>query len=327
MLYADISPRTNAYADRRLLSRNQFNNIIGQFGQTRTLPKNATQVISFRRYNKLDSTPAQLTEGVTPAGKTLTRTDVTATIRQYGDWIRINDVIRDTHEDPILNESIDILGDQAREMYNRIYAGVILAGTNVLFSNGTNRAGINTSINGNLLDRAVRALEGQHAQRIRKVMTAGPNIGTVPIPASFILLCHSDLRQNLEGIAGWIPVHQYASQQGIINGEAGAIRQFRVVFDNHLARWENAGALIGTTGLLGGTNVHVYPLLALGEDAFGTILLGGKGSVSTYVNNPKAITGDELAQRGSVGWKGWTTAAILQDLHMVRLEAGVSALA
>ena len=137
MIYADISPRTTAYADRRLLTRAKFNNILAQFGQTRPVPKHKTQNVNFRGYNKLDSTPVQLQEGVTPTGKVLTKTDVPATIKQFGDWIAITDVILDIHEDPVLNESVDILGEQAPEMYDKVYAGVLRAGTNVVYSTGT----------------------------------------------------------------------------------------------------------------------------------------------------------------------------------------------
>jgi N4-gp56 family major capsid protein len=324
MIYSDISPRTTAYADRRLSARAKANNILAQFGQVRPVPKNKGQNIVFRRYNRLDSTPVALQDGVTPTGKVLTATDVSAIIRQYGDWIRITDTILDTHEDPVLNEAIDILAEQAPEMYDKVYAGVLRAGTNVIFTNGTARHQVNTAVTAATLDRAIRVLERQEAKRIKKIVKAGPNIGTVPIPASFIIVCHCDLRRDLEAITGWRGVHEYANTEGLIEGEAGAIKQFRVVFDNNLTAWPNAGGSAGSMITSGGSLADVYPLLVFAEDAYGIVPLGGFGGVSTYVNNPKAITGDELAQRGSVGWKGWTTAVILNDLWMVRIEAAAT---
>lgn len=324
MVYSDISPRTTAYADRRLLERAKINNILGQFGQVRVLPKRATQVISFRRYNKLDSTPVVLQEGVTPTGKTLTKTDVTATVKQYGDWIQITDVILDTHEDPVLQESIDVLGDQAEEMYDKVRAGVLKAGTNVVYANGTARTDVNTAITATTIDKITRTLERQEAKPLRAIVKAGPNIGTLPIPPAFIAVCHSDLRKDLEAISGWTPVHKYASTEGLINGEAGSIGQFRFVFDNNLSAWADGGGAKGSMISTTGTLADVYPVLIFGKDAYGLVPLGGKEAVSTYVNNPKSITGDELAQRGSVGWKGWTTAAILNDLWMCRAEVAAT---
>lgn len=324
MVYSDISPWTTAYADKRLLIRAKNNNILAQFCQVRPVPKNKVQAVSFRRYNKLDSTPVQLQEGVTPTGKTLTKTDVLATIKQYGDWIQITDAILDTHDDPVLNESVDILGEQAPEMYDKVYAGILKAGTNVVYANGTGRIDVNTAVTATTLDKTIRVLERQHAKRIKKIVKAGPNIGTSPIPAAFIIVCHSDLRKDFEAISGWKGVHEYASTDGLIEGEVGAIKQFRVVFDNNLIPWADAGGAKGSMISTSGTSADVYPILVFGEDAAGIVPLGGQGSVNTYVNNPKAITGDELAQRGSVGWKGWTTAAILNDLWMCRMEAAAT---
>lgn len=326
MLYSDISPRTTAYADRRLLERAKPNNILTQFGQTRKLPKKATQIITFRRYNKLDATPVQLQEGVTPSGKTLTKADITATVKQYGDWIQTTDVIEDTHEDPVLQESVDILGEQAPEMYDKIYAGVLKAGTNVIYTNGTARANVNTAVVAATIDKILRTLERQEAKRLTSIVKAGPSIATQPVAPAFVAVCHSDFRRDLEQITGWTPVHQYANTGGLIEGEAGAIKQIRVVFDNNLTSWVDAGGAAGAMESNLGTSADVYPLLVFGKDAYGLVPLAGKEAVSTYVNNPKAITGDELAQRGSVGWKGWTTAAILNDLWMVRVESAVTKL-
>jgi N4-gp56 family major capsid protein len=64
-------------------------------------------------------------------------------------------------------------------------------------------------------------------------------------------------------------------------------------------------------------------MLVFGQDAYGTVALAGKNAVATFVNNPKAITGDELAQRGSVGWKGYTATVILQDAFMLRIETAL----
>jgi N4-gp56 family major capsid protein len=323
-VYSDISPRTTAYADRRLLTRAGLNCILHMFGQSRPVPSNKGQVISFRRYNKIDSTPFILQEGVTPTGKTLTKTDVIATLKQYGDWMGITDVIKDTHEDPVLKEMTDILGMQAGEMWDKIYYGILKAGTNVVYNNGTQRTDVNTMIARDAIRVAIRTLKRQEAKPIKSLITAGPNIGTSPIPPAFVALCHSDLQPDFEALSDWVPIQKYPSQSGLIPGEAGSVGELRVAFDNVMTAFADGGGAKsnGTYPCLStsGTYADVYPILIFGQDAYGTVPLAGKESVATYVNNPKAINGDELAQRGSVGWKGWTTAVILQDLWMLRLE-------
>jgi N4-gp56 family major capsid protein len=320
MLYSDISPRTQAYADRRLLTRAKTNNILGQFGQSKVLPSKSTQTMKFRRYNRLAAATTPLMEGVTPSGKTLTKTDVTVTLQQFGDFVTITDVIQDTHEDPILKESTDILGEQAGDTWDILRAGVLKAGTNVLYANGTSRSAVNTVITIGGLRTATRLLKRQEAKQIKSIIKAGPNVGTSPIAAGFVGVCHADLEPDLVQLTEWKYVHEYPSSAGVIDGEIGSAAGIRFVLDNNVVPWTDGGGAKGTTLSTTGTYSDVYTILIFGQDAYATVALAGKNAVSTFVNNPKSITGDELAQRGSVGWKGYTATTILNDLNMLRVE-------
>jgi len=191
MITSDISARTTAYADLNLLKRAVANNILGRWGQVRTLPKKKSTTITFRRYAALDSTPVILQEGVTPAGKTRTYTDYTCTLSQYGDFIRYTDVIKDTHEDPILNDNIEALGEQADEMIDKMRFGVLKAGTNILYSNGAARTDVNTVVSRDLFRTAVRTLEGQKAKYLKEMIQGGAKINSYPIPSAYIAVCHA----------------------------------------------------------------------------------------------------------------------------------------
>jgi N4-gp56 family major capsid protein len=320
MNYSDISPRTTAYADRRLLTRAVTNNILGQFGQDRPVPKNKGQVIVFRRYSKLAAATAALVEGVTPTGKTLTKVDIQAQLAQYGDWVGLSDVIMDTHEDPILKETTDILAEQAAETWDLLRAGVLKAGYNVLYANGTARASVNTPISKTLLRKAERTLMRQEAKPITSIVKAGPNVSTFPVPPCFVAVCHTDCKTDIEQLPDFIGVHEYAGSGGKINGEIGASGLIRFVLDNNLTPWTDGGTTKGSMISTTGTNADVYPILIFAKDAYGVVNLSGDEAVGTYWSNPKATSSDPLAQRGTGGWKGWTATAILQDLWMLRLE-------
>lgn len=323
MQYSDITPRTNAYADRVLLERAKNNNILGQFGLSRQIPTNASKTIIERRYERL-SPATQLTEGVTPTGKINTKTDISITIVQFGDWVGITDVILDTHEDPILNENLDILGEQAGDTIDLFRAGFLKAGTNLMYTNGTQRDAVNTVVTRAQLRTAIRLLKKQLAQPIKEMIKAGPNISTVPIMPAFVMVCHSDAQPDLEQLDGWVPISKYPSTTGLLEGEAGSIGEIRIVFDNTLTPWADGGGNKGNTLSTTGTKSDVYPLLIFGKNAYVTVGLAGKGSVKTYVNNPKATVGDELAQKGSVGWKAWTGGGITNDLWMIRIETALN---
>ena len=78
----------------------------------------------------------------------------------------------------------------------------------------------------------------------------------------------------------------------------------------------------------GASGADVYSTLIYGENAFGTIELGGTGrNVQILINAPGSSGAlDPLAQRGTIAWKvkGFCTV-ILQDDFIVRIESGATA--
>lgn len=328
-LYGDITPRTAAYAAKELLKRAfpflQFE----KFGQSRPLPARTVKVIKFRRFEALDSTPNALTEGVTPSAKNLTVTDVTATIAQYGDRVIISDVVQDTHEDPVLREAIDILGEQAAIMVEKVRFAILKAGSNVFYSNGSARSSVNTPITLNLQRKVTRALKQQNARPITTVIKSSPNYGTDAVAPAFVAICHPDLEADIRNLAGFTPTERYGSFAPW-EGEIGKVEDVRYVTSTVVVPWADAGGAYAGSGTsmvsTSGTSADVYPVLFIGRDAYGLIPLKGKESITPMVVNPQPSDSDPLAQRGHVGWKTYTTAAILNDLWMARCEVSVTAL-
>ena len=74
-----------------------------------------------------------------------------------------------------------------------------------------------------------------------------------------------------------------------------------------------------------GTNVDVYPIVIVGQDAFGVVPLRGMDSANVTIKNPTATYEDPLAQRGFASWKMWYVATRLNEEWMVRIEAAASA--
>ena len=70
----------------------------------------------------------------------------------------------------------------------------------------------------------------------------------------------------------------------------------------------------------------MYPIICLAQDAYGIVPLQGKKRHSVYVRNPAATKGDELAQEGSIGWKGYDLTVRLNESFMARIETLAPAL-
>ena len=94
------------------------------------------------------------------------------------------------------------------------------------------------------------------------------------------------------------------------------------------SEWTSAQALKIVPYGGGASNAPVYSTLVYGQDAFGTIELGGNGKNVQVIIKPVGSSGalDPLNQRGTIGWKvnGFCTV-ILQDDFIVRLESGATA--
>lgn len=344
--YGDISPRTAAYAVTQLLKRGMPYMFFEKFGQTYPLPTNSTKVAKFRRYFLSGSTGAAadgnaanawsiplatnpLVEGVTPSGRKLANQDYTVTIQQYGDYATITDVILDTHEDPVLQSLTEVLGESAALTIETIRYNVLKAGTNVYYANGGARASVNTALTGaaglTLQRQITTSLNRQLAKKITSVVASTPDFNTQSVEASFVAICHPDLESDIRGITGFIPTKNYGPHTSPYDGEIGTVEQVRYLCTTVCTPFADAGGAKGLMRSTTGTSADVYPVLFIARDAYGIVPLKGKSSLTPMVVNPKPAPGDPLAQRGTVGWKAYQAAIILNDAWMARAEVAATA--
>ena len=321
--YGDISPRTAAYAATKLEKRAIPYLCLEKFGQSRPLPKNHSKTIIFRRYERFPITPNPLTEGVTPSARQLNVTDMPANLVQYGDRVQITDVIRDTHEDPVLMEALEVLGEQAAQMIETVRFNIVKAGTNVHFANGAARTEVNTPLTRSLQRKIIRTLKRQDARKITRVLKSTPNWGTENVNASYVALCHPDCEGDIRNLDGFVPVEKYGTMSPWM-GEIGKCEDVRYVASTIFEKWESAGGAKGAMLSTDDTAADVYPILYLARDAYGIVPLKGKKGITPMVVNPKPSDSDPLGQRGHAGWKCYQTARILNDAWMVRAEVAVT---
>lgn len=320
--YGDITPRTAGYVSAELLARGIPYLLIEKFGQGKPVPMNSTKSIIFRRYEALDNTPSALSEGVTPTAKKLTKTDITATLTQYGDLTEISDVVEDTHEDPVLMEAVEILSEQAAQVVENVRYGIIKAGTNLFYANGSARNAVNTPVSLSLQRRVTRALNKQNGRRITTVVRSTPSFGTTNVAPSFVALCHTDVEGDVRNMPGFQPPETYGPMHDAEIGKVETCRYFASSLFTPFADLGGADndTMLSTTG----TYADVYPILYIGRDSYGIVPLKGKAAITPSVVNPKPSAADPLGQRGYVGWKTMQTAVILNDLWMARAEVAVS---
>uniref|UniRef100_UPI004047DE92 N4-gp56 family major capsid protein n=1 Tax=Rheinheimera sp. TaxID=1869214 RepID=UPI004047DE92 len=332
--YGDLGVAAGVYAEKKMLEHAEPILVLNKFGDHKPMPKNASKVIRFRRPIPLPVATTPIAEGVRPAGTNFRYERFNATLQQYGDWMPITDVVHDLHEDPIGADMSRMAGEQAAETIEMVAFGELIGGTNVIFSNGTARTDVNTPLTLVHVRNASRVLLAARAKRITSILSGSVMINTTPVEAAFVAVCHTDIIASVRNMKGFTPVAEYGSRKVLCTEEVGSVEDIRFIASPLFNSWADAGGAKGTGATEAisttGTLADVYPVLVMGQNAFGHIALKGNkeagGAIKPMVRNPGSPSfGDEMGQQGSVAWKTYYTCKILNDLWMVRIE--VAALA
>ena len=319
--------------------------VLGITGQQKQVPKNNSDTVVFRRYlpyggvdnqwinvTNVDTFAAahQTTEGVTPTADTLTAVDVTATLQQYAVLYAVTDKVVDMYEDDIPEEMKRQTGERIGLVREMVRFGALKAATNVFYAGGTSRATVSATIDLPLLRKVARTLQANHAKQITNILSPSPNIGTSPIEASYLVFCHSDMEPAIRDLPGYVGVHEYGSRKPVHPQELGSVERFRFIISPELAPYADAGdTTTNAPGLesTSGANIDVYPVIVVGEDAWGQVALRGMESLDvTYIPPGSKDKNDPLGQRGYIGAKTYFTALVLNQGWMAVVEAGAPAL-
>lgn len=304
----NLSAEMKEYYDKYLLENVGPELVHDQFGQEKPIPKNGGKTIEFRRYAPLKKALTPLTEGVTPDGNKLDVTTVKSTVKQYGDFIRMSDMLLLTAIDNNLVEALNLLGSQAAVTLDTVTREVINAGTNVQYAEGQVKSRSALTDEMKLTVRALRI-----AARTLKRKNARPFDGQ-----SYAGIIHYDVAFDLMDDKDFIEWNKYTTPDKMFKNEIGKIANIRLVETSEAKIWPSAGASI-TDG-----KADVYSTLVIGKNAYGVTSVEGGGLETIVKQLGSGGTADPLNQRATAGWKAVKTAEILQDDFMVRIETGSS---
>uniref|UniRef100_A0A6M3J3A7 Putative capsid protein n=2 Tax=viral metagenome TaxID=1070528 RepID=A0A6M3J3A7_9ZZZZ len=330
----DIGFRSTGKVKKRLLRRGNYKLVAAKFGQAFTQGKHTTLTGKWRRYENFPTAEAPLSEGITPPGRKLAKTDVTSTLQQFGDWAELTDVVFDTHEDDVPKETVSLCGDQMGETVEVVTIATLKSGSNVFYANNAgSRAAVNSPPLAGDFKRIERSLNKNKAELITSMIAPSQKISTEPIDPAFMAMGHTDLKADIEAMEGFIPVKNYSETKKVHPTEVGSLGRFRFCLTPLFEAWlAAASSATGTTYLSSGDipssalAPDVYPIIVVGKDSYGVVRLQGMNAVSPAVHYPKPVPGDELGQRGFVSWKIYYTSVILNSAWCARYEVAATAL-
>jgi len=286
-----------------------------KFAQVKDIPEHNSNNVRFRRYGLLAANTTALSEGVTPSGTQLSYTNVEATVAQYGDFVTLTDKLLYSTLDPVLSETADLLGQQAGNSLDQICRDVLVAGASSQYASSATSTNTVTSamtLTRDEIREAVRTLQGNDTKKVTRIVNPSTGFNTSPINAAFIGIIDHQTLFDLKNEVGWIPVEEYASQAGVMEGEVGALDDVRFLMTTNG---------YSTTGSL--TTVH--KTLIFGQDFYGISRISGQAMKNIVKPLGSAGTGDPLDQRATSGWKATFVAKVLNANFGIAIEHGVTA--
>lgn len=339
--YSTVASRNLIRAEMKMLKHAEPRIVLGSFGDHKEQPLRKTDTVVFRRLKPFNATAAEVpgitpsnfitAEGVTPTANTIGYTDVTVTLKQYAVLFKFTSKAELMYEDDIPADMAKLTGETMAEVAELICHGQIKAGSNVIYANGSTRAGINTALTLNSLRQSARTLESNRANKITSSIKAGPNFDTSPVEESYVVFIHTDLSSDVRDIAGFTKRVEYGSAIKPVHArEIGACEEFRFVTSPLFSPYLAAGsATINGMVAADSTNVDVYPVVIIAESAMGHISLKGHGATGispTIIPSSQKNHANPSGMFGYVGADFWYNGIRLNENWMIRIESGATAL-
>ena len=301
-----LSPTMKTFYDTELLENARPELIFTQFGKRQPLPANKGRTVEWRKWNTLPNAP-ELQEGVVPSGEKMGMTTLTASLKQYGMFVAITDLL-DLHAvDNVLLGASEELGASSGETKDILVRNELQTATNVMYcdtvsgdtkTTPTNYAGMkadNNRLTPDMVNKAVTWLKKCKAPKIN---------------GKYVAIIHPSVAYDLRSSDEWIEAHKYAATTEIFNGEIGELHGVRFV--------ETTNAKVTEQTLSGGSGM-VYTSIFLGKDAYGIIDPDG-GSMQMIVKD-KSEVGGPLEQYSTAGYKFEDCTKILYPERIIRVES------
>ena len=335
---ANASTYNQYYVVQELIAHAEPIMAVSKFGTTKPLPQNKTDTILFSRRLPIgyDSTTGgisitptsyQLSEGSTPTPITISYQDVTKSLTKYGVLYKTTEKTELMNERNIPEDMRDNAAEGVGSIKEMIVWNEIKGGSSVTYSNGSTRAGINTPVSLNALEKAKASLLDAHASTVTKAARSGPDYGNVSVGRGFVCYGHSHAEHDYRQLAGFKDVVDYGSAKPWHDMEIGSVPGYRIILTPMLKPWTAAGSATLNGMRYTTANVDVYASMVCADGAYGHVPLKGKDAMTPFVIPASQRNhANPSAQFGYVGVDFYTTCVRLNEFFMNRIEHAATSL-
>lgn len=297
------------------LARKQL--VAYQFGDPLTLPKGRGTTYTATRFNRIPLPFAPLSEGVPPAGQSMSIGQVSATAQQWGDKAIITDVAEMTIKHPLFQKAIELVALQISETLERNTFVNLMAGTQINYVNSRgSRAALVAGdvLNPHEINRVSGALFTLGAPRYMgdeltdtklKADAGGAKASSNPrsmphYTAIIHPLVAQDMRENATVVTAW----SYSDLNRLYNYELGEWGGVRFTQSNMVPTFTGVAQINPTAGTSGSLATNNYFVVVTASDtqnqyesriyqvSASTAVVGPNGSLSVVLPALSGFTYD-----------------------------------
>jgi N4-gp56 family major capsid protein len=295
----------------------------------------STATALWRRIENVTPSTTALSEVTTAAymqGRTpsqLSKTDVTATVQKYGDFIIMNEEVTEFEKNPIIDDTVANLGEAAGRSVNMLQRNVLEDNLTARYAAGAASAGATIStITVGDIRKVLNDLRVNNAKSFSPMTTGSENIGTAPQLPAFWGLGHPDLMDDIAQLTGFVSVEKYAGQIDVVPGEVGSLAtagaRIRFVESSDASVDSGTGATVTSQDVNATSgSADLYTLCVIGQEAHASVGFGeqhtdgiyragegGLDAVSLIVKN-EGGTSDPYDEISTIAYKFWHAGAVL----------------
>lgn len=309
------------YYSKTLLENSEPKLVYAKYGDEHPLPQGNGKRIQWRKFSKLGKALTPLTEGVTPDGNNLSMSTVDGAINQYGDWIRLSDIVKLTALDNLVVQATKQLGSQAGRTRDTIVREVLMGGTAVRYAQKVSGGSLVDVSTRNGLD-ATALMTPDLLIKAATDLDAMDNDG-VDGGEDYVAIMHPFVAYDLMRHSEWRDWQVHQNGERLYQHEVGRIGKVHIVTTSEAKIWKSSSdSCPSYTEGSGGDAVTkyyaVFGTIVLAAHAYGVTELQGAGL--EHILKPLGYGEDPLNQRASVGWKCTLGAVRLNEDAMVRIE-------
>lgn len=254
----------------------------------------------FNRYTPLAKATTALTEGSNGTEVNMTSSQITATLAEYGNFIKISKLLSTVSIDKDGAAKAEILGQNMAETYDQLARDAMFTDATVGY------AGAKTTLTDVAASNTLSATE---VRKIRRTLIKAKALKFKN--GMFMGKIGPDTEFDLIGDSTWVNAHSYKDGDNLYKGYLGNLYGFDF--------------LLTTNPKTESSTVTVYSNFFHGQQALGVLNLEGD-MPQFYVKVPTASdTSNPLNRFSTMGWAGSYVAKVLVAAWVENWKSGASA--